>query len=135
VEYADFHLSVPETSDDVRTAWRGGLRWLDTESRRRFGVPYASAKEAQRHEILDAIAYPDRVTPATRYGASFFNRARDMIAAGFFSSAMGHRDLRYIGNTFNPNWNGCPPEALAKLGVTYDAWKPGSMATTSENRE
>ncbi|HKG93635.1 MAG TPA: gluconate 2-dehydrogenase subunit 3 family protein [Gemmatimonadaceae bacterium] len=134
VEFIDFNLSVPETSDDTRIQWRGGLRWLDTESRRRFNVAYAAASEAQRHQILDDIAYADRVTPALRYGATFFARARDMVASGFFSSHIGFRDLQYIGNTFNPNWNGCPPEALAKLGVTYDAWKPGSMGTTSENR-
>jgi hypothetical protein len=28
-------------------------------------------------------------------------------------------DLRYMGNTVVPEWRGCPPEALAKLGVTY----------------
>ena len=129
--YVDFHLSVEETSLDTRTAWRGGLRWLDTESRKRFGKAYHLASEAERHQILDDIAGPpgppagQPVPPSTipahlRYGATFFARARDMIGGGFFSSAMGWRDLRYIGNTFNPNWNGCPPEALAKLGVSYE---------------
>jgi gluconate 2-dehydrogenase gamma chain len=138
VEFIDFNLSVPETSDDLRVAWRGGLRWLDTESRKRFKTAYAAATQAQRHQILDDIAYPDRVPAGLRHGATFFARARDMVAAGFFSSSMGVRDLRYIGNTFNPMWNGCPPEALAKLGVTYDAWKPGQMAppaTSENNRE
>ena len=32
---------------------------------------------------------------------------------------MGHRDLQYQGNVFNPNWNGCPQPALDKLGVSY----------------
>jgi gluconate 2-dehydrogenase gamma chain len=118
--FIDFNLSVPETDEATRTAWRGGLRWLDTESKRRFGVGYASATSAQRHAILDDIAYPDKVTPQLRPGNAFFMRARDMVASGFFSSAIGHQDLRWQGNTFNPNWNGCPPEALQKLGVTYD---------------
>jgi hypothetical protein len=34
---------------------------------------------------------------------------------------MGFEDLKYMGNTFVPEWNGCPPEALAKLGVSYSA--------------
>ena len=156
-EFIDFNLSVEETSADTRTAWRGGLRWLDTESRKRFGVAYASATAAQRHAILDDIAGPlgpplgagqnagqnagqgtaqnttqgvtpspggaqgPQVAPELRYGAAFFARARDMIASGFFSSAMGYRDLQYMGNTFVPVWNGCPPEALAKLGVSYES--------------
>lgn len=117
--FMDFHLSVEETSADTRLAWRGGLRWLDTESRRRFSVPYARATTAQRHQILDDIAFPDRVAPAMRPGAAFFARFRDLCAAGFFSSAIGWKDLEYVGNTFVPVWNGCPAPALAKLDVTY----------------
>ena len=55
-----------------------------------------------------------------RYGVMFFNRFRDMTASGFFSSAIGYKDLQYIGNVFNPGYNGCPPAALEKLGVSYD---------------
>jgi len=119
-EFIDFNLSVPETNDDTRIAWRGGLRWLDTESRKRFGVAYAQAGETQRHKILDDIAYSDKATPELRYGATFFDRARNMVASGFYSSIEGFKDLQYQGNVFNPNWKGCPPAALAKLGVSYD---------------
>lgn len=118
-DFIDFHLSVEETSAETRLAWRGGLRWLDTESRRRFGVVYAAATTAQRHEILDDIAYADKAPPAMRPGAAFFSRFRDMCAAGFFSSAAGWKDLDYMGNTFVPVWPGCPEPALRKLGVSY----------------
>jgi gluconate 2-dehydrogenase gamma chain len=119
-EFIDFNLSVEETTRETRTAWRGGLRWIDTESRRRFGVPYASATRAQRHQILDDIAWADRARPEMRHGTAFFARFRDLCAAGFFSSAIGFRDLQYMGNTFVPQWNGCPEAALKKLGVSYD---------------
>jgi hypothetical protein len=119
-DFMDYNLSVEETTRETRVAWRGGLRWMDTESRRRFGLPYASATAAQRHQILDDISWPDRVRPEMRYGAAFFSRFRDMTAAGFFSSAIGFQDLRYMGNTFVPVWNGCPEAALRKLGVSYE---------------
>jgi gluconate 2-dehydrogenase gamma chain len=118
--FIDANLSLSETSVEIRTAWRGGLRWMDAESRRRFGVPYAAAGAAQRHQILEDISWPDRVRPEMRHGAVFFARFRDMVAAGFFSSALGHKDLQYQGNTFIPAWNGCPEPALRKLGVSYD---------------
>ena len=119
-EFIDYHLSVPETNEDTRIAWRGGLRWLDTESQRRFGARYASARRAQRHALLDDIAYPDKAPPELRHGAAFFSRFRDMAGAGFFSSAMGWKDLQYMGHTFVPTWQGCPEPALRKLGVSYD---------------
>ena len=118
-EFIDFNLSVEETARETRVAWRGGLRWLDTESRRRFGVAYVAATRTQRHQILDDIAWADRARPEMRHGAAFFARVRDMVAAGFFSSAIGFKDLQYMGNTFVPVWNGCPEPALRKLGVSY----------------
>jgi hypothetical protein len=131
-EFIDFHLSVPETDEATRTAWRGGLRWLDTETKRRHNVAYAAATRAQRHAVLEDIAHPDKVKPELRHGSTFFIRARDMIASGFFSSAMGHRDLRWQGNTFNPAWNGCPPEALQKLGVNYEMMTPRQRPASGE---
>ena len=43
-----------------------------------------------------------------------------MVASGFFSSAIGWKDLQYQGNVFNPTWQGCPQAALDKLKVSYD---------------
>jgi len=120
LDFLDFNLSVPETSVETRVGWHGGLRWIDTESRKRFGVAYAAATAAQRHQILDDIAWPDRAGPDFRHAAAFFARFRDMVAAGFFSSAVGFKDLQYQGNTFVPEWKGCPEPALRKLGVSYD---------------
>src|SRR6266571_1155879 len=89
---------VPEFMDfmlgddpDLQTPVRGGLAWLDHECDDRYGKTFVAC----------------------------FNRVRDLTASGFFSSRMGVQDLRYVGNTFVSEWKGCPPDALAKLGVTY----------------
>jgi len=73
--------------------------------------------------VLDEIAWPAKARPEVSHGVTFFNRFRDLTAGGFFSSEMGWKDVRYVGNTFNTSWTGCPPEAMAKLGVTYDLMK------------
>ena len=117
--FIDFHMSVPETDDSTRVAMRGGLAWLNTESRSRFKKNYASLTADQRHQILDDIAWPDRTKAGFTQGTAFFSRFRDFVGAGFFSSAMGWKDLQYQGNVFNPNWQGCPPEAMKKLGVSF----------------
>ena len=120
-EYMDFVLNDELTSENNRIAMRGGLAWLDNECRRRFdGKTFIQATEAQRRLVLDDIAFPRTAKPEHSYGVTFFNRFRDMTAAGFFSSAMGWRDLQYIGNVFNPNWSGCGDAANAKLGVSHD---------------
>lgn len=102
---------------------RGGLRWLDAQSHDRHGAPFADLTEAQQKGILDDIAWPERARPEMGHGVAFFNRFRDLVASGFWSSKMGVQDLQYRGNQAVPAWNGCPPEALAKLGVSYEVMK------------
>lgn len=119
-EYIDYLLSEKDANVNEQVQMHGGLAWIDTESRRRFGKTFISATDAQRRQLLDDIAYPQKARPEMMYGVSFFNRLRDRTASGFFSSAMGWKDLQYIGNVFNPKYDGCPPAALAKLGVSYD---------------
>ncbi|MES2524427.1 MAG: gluconate 2-dehydrogenase subunit 3 family protein [Gemmatimonadota bacterium] len=121
-EYMDFVLLDPVmTSDANRIAFHGGLGWMDIESRRRYpGKSFIQATDAERRLLLDDLAYPRKAKPEHAIGVAFFSRLRDMTASGFFSSEMGWKDLRYLGNTFNPNWDGCPPEANRKLGVSQD---------------
>jgi hypothetical protein len=116
LEFMDFTMIDRPNSQK----WmRAGLTWIDAQSGTRFGKPFVDVTEAQREAILNDIAWPARATPAMADGVSFFNRFRDLTASGFWSSQVGVKDLKYIGNTFAPNWNGCPPAALEKLGVTY----------------
>jgi gluconate 2-dehydrogenase subunit 3-like protein len=119
-EFMDFLLADKDESEATKIAWRGGLAWLDNEARTRFNKTFITATDAQRRQILDDIAWPAKARPEMSHGVAFFNRFRDRTASGFFSTFMGWTDVQYIGNVFNPNWNGCPPAALQKLGVTYD---------------
>jgi len=115
-EFMDFILSE---YPDMQTQVRGGLAWLDAEASNRFGKRFREASDANRRGILDDIAWPARARPDHTQGVASFNRFRDLTASGFFSSKMGVEDLQYIGNQFVTEWTGCPPEALAKLGVQY----------------
>ena len=117
--FIDYQLSVRETPDEDRVAMRGGLAWLNTESRKRFRRNYASLSADQRHQILDDISWPAKAKPEFSHGTAFFSDFRDLVGMGFFSSAIGWRDLRYEGNVFNPNWQGCPESAMKKLGVSH----------------
>ena len=118
-EFMDVLLSDKDASDASKTAMHGGLAWIDNESRSRFGRIFLNASDAQRRQILDDIAWPAKARPEFSHGAAFFNRFRDLTASGFFSSAMGWKDVQYMGNIFH-HWDGCPQPALDKLGVSYD---------------
>jgi hypothetical protein len=122
-EYMDFLLADKEASDSSKVSMRGGLGWLDIECEERFGSPFVRATDAQRRQVLDDIAWPAKARPELSQGVAFFNRFRDLTASGFFSSEMGWKDVRYVGNVFNPGYAGCPPDALSKLGVTGDEMK------------
>ena len=117
-EFMDFLMADKDASPASRIAMRGGLAWLDAECRRRFTKNFVEATDAQRRQVLDDIAWPARAPAKLSHGVAFFSRFRDLTASGFFSSEMGWKDVRYVGNVALPEWNGCPPEALRKLGVS-----------------
>ena len=116
-EFIDFTVNDrPGHQEPVR----GGLAWLDDESRERFGTSFVEAAEAERATLIDAIAWPERAAADMKPGVEFFNRFRDLVASGFYTSRIGIEDVQYMGNRYVPQWNGCPPEACRHLGVSYE---------------
>lgn len=114
-EFIDFMMSEYE---EQAVPIRGGLAWLEYECLDRFDHRFVDCSDSERTELLDEIAWPDRAPRRVRHGVAFFNRFRDLVASGFWSSKMGVEDLQYIGNVFAPRWEGCPPEQLQKLGLS-----------------
>lgn len=120
--FIDFVLEdTMEESPSVTTSFRGGLALLDRECTSRFGGRFVELAADQQTAMLDQIAYPDDVRPEFERAARFFTQLRDLTASGFFSSKMGVEDLGYVGNMGHPSWDGCPAEALDRLGVSYEA--------------
>lgn len=98
---------------------RGGLMWLNNECNRRFGKTFVECSESERMEVIDDIAWPDEADEDMLYGVRFFNRMRDLVSTGFFTSEMGVEYLGYEGN--RPGfWDGVPEEVLKKHGFEYD---------------
>lgn len=116
---------VPEFIDDwldfkgdrLQAQIRGGLTWLDLECNRLFTHDFVDCSAEQQKQILDRIAYPKKAAPEDANAVAFFNELRDLVVGGFFSSKMGVKDLPYLGNTMVADWEGCPADVIAKLGV------------------
>ena len=54
---------------------RGGIKWLDRESRKRFSQPFVKAAPAQQTELCEALAWPDTARPE-------HSRKRPMLMPG-----------------------------------------------------
>lgn len=117
-EFIDFMM---EDIPSLTTPVREGLAWLDHYCRTEFDREFISCSEAEQRSVLDRIAYPNDVDDKFEAGATFFSTMRDLTATGFFSSKMGVEDLKYMGNVARPEWTGCPKNALAHIGMSYES--------------
>ena len=116
---AEFIEFISKDIPEHKIPMRGGLRWLENESTRRYNKKFTECDEEQQLAIVEDIAYPDDVKPEFTQGASFFNRIRNLVTTGYFTSKQGIEYLGYQGN--KPNvWDGVPQEVLDKHGMEYD---------------
>ena len=114
----DFIEFIVKDMPEHQIPMRGGLRWLQLESFKRFDKSFNDITDKQRIEIVDAIAYPNKVKPGMQPGVSFFNLMRDLTTTGFYTAEIGVKDIGYKGNIPN-QWNGVPDEVLKQYNVAY----------------
>lgn len=88
----------------------GGLIWLDSTCVDRHGRTFLECASYARKQILDQIAYrKNAVTdPAISQGVDFFAFLRRLTSDAFYTSAIGIKDLQYIGNAALKDFPGCP---------------------------
>ncbi len=114
----DFIEFIVKDMPQHQTPMRGGLRWLDLESTKRFEKAFIDCDSKQQIAIVDDIAYPEKAKPEMKQGVAFFNLMRNLTATGFYTSQIGVKDLGYMGNTPN-QWNGVPDDVLKQYGLSY----------------
>jgi hypothetical protein len=88
-----------------------GLKWLDATCMSRYGKAWLDCTAQQQTEILDLIAYSkNAVQDESLWDAvDFFSLLRNLTADAFFTSKIGIKYLGYKGNTYLPDFPGCPP--------------------------
>jgi len=103
---------------EYQTPLRGGIRWLHLECIKQYALDFNSCSDAQRIQLVDQIAYPNKAKPEMKQGVSFFSLVRNLTATGFYTSEMGVKDVGYMGN--RPNlWNGVPDDVLKQYNLAY----------------
>jgi len=114
-EFIEF---IVKDMPDHQVPMRGGLRWLDLYTTKKHGKSFVSLTHDQQIGIVDEIAYPKKAKPEVAQGVSFFNKMRDLVTTGFYTSEIGVKDLGYMGNVPN-QWAGVPADVLKEHGLAY----------------
>ena len=111
----DFIEFIVKDLPDNKIPMRGGLRWLDLQSKKRYGTVFINCSAKDQLALVDDIAYPDLARPEMKQGAAFFSLMRNLTSSGFYTSEMGVKDIGYAGN--KPGvWNGVPDDVLKEHG-------------------
>jgi gluconate 2-dehydrogenase gamma chain len=89
----------------------GGLMWLDNFCTDLHEKTFLECSKEQQKRVLELIAYRKnaKTDPTLSQGIAFFAELRGMTCDGFYTSKIGIEDLKYIGNTAEASFPGCPP--------------------------
>ncbi|MFM1913202.1 MAG: hypothetical protein RIR51_1040 [Bacteroidota bacterium] len=115
-EFIEF---MAKDNPSFQTPLRGGMKWLDRESQKRFSKNFIDLSDKQKFTIADDIAYPEEAKPEFSQGVAFFSLMRNLTASGYFTSKIGIEYIGYKGNVPN-EWEGVPKDVLAQYGFTSD---------------
>jgi hypothetical protein len=107
----------PEQSSD-RDVVLKGLAWIDTESGKRFGKPFAELSVEDQTQIADDIHHAPDAKPEFKEAAGFFATFRNLTASGFYTTPVGMKDVGFIGNVPLQRFAGPPKAILEKFGLT-----------------
>ena len=114
----DFIEFIVKDMPSHQIPMRGGLRWIDMQCLNRFGKPFRDCNDKQQIELVELIAYPNKAPKEMSQGVAFFNRLRNLVASGFYTSEIGVADIGYAGNVPN-QWNGVPDDVLKQYKLAY----------------
>lgn len=96
-EVAPWIDTLLNVNADLKATYATGLAWLDTAVVASGAGNFLTATPAQQTALLDVIAFRRNRTPENAVGVDFFALARRMTCDGFYTSAIGMRDV-YKGN-------------------------------------
>ncbi|HWB82907.1 MAG TPA: gluconate 2-dehydrogenase subunit 3 family protein [Bryobacteraceae bacterium] len=85
-------------SEEMKGIYTGGLAWIDERMRKQYDSDFLSAQPGQQTALLDQIAYRKNDQPDLSPGVQFFDWARRMVVDAYYTSAIGMKELGYMGN-------------------------------------
>lgn len=107
-DYIDLLLS--EADESVVASWRSGLDTLDAQAGARFGTPFPVLEAPHTDMMLAELSRDEPAAPAAPAVPvnPFFAMVKQATIHGYYTSEIGiHKELRYKGNQFLPEFVGC----------------------------
>ena len=114
----DFIEFMVKEKPEFQVPLRGGIKWMDMHMMKEYNKTFIEAGKEEQIKLVDKIAYPDKAASNMKSGVAFFSLVRNLTASGFYTTAIGVKDVGYIGNAPN-NWNGVPDDVLKQYGLSY----------------
>ena len=107
VDFIDEWISAPYPEHAVdRKTVLDGLSQIEGEAQRRFKTAFAKLSTTQLSTIADAMVKDP-----------FFDRYRALTAGGFYTTPVGVKDLKYVGNVAMATFEGPTQDVLKRLGL------------------
>ena len=107
VDFIDEWISAPYPEHAVdRKTVLDGLARMDKEAQTRFKTTFAKLSATQMSAIADDVSKEP-----------FFVRDRALTAGGFYTTPVGMKDLKFVGNVAMTTFDGPPQEVLKRLGL------------------
>lgn len=104
--FVDAVLADASAAD--RQKFIDGLAWVDTQSQRDAGVPFARAGTAHQVALLTAMNTNKAPSAAERAGVEFFKAIKSLTITGYYTSEVGMREeMGDDGNMFFLEFKGC----------------------------
>jgi hypothetical protein len=118
-DFVDEWVSAPYpgNANDRKTVMEG-LAWVDAESAKRFGAPFAEASQAQREGLCADISAGGRMDSSLAHASRFFRTFRDLVARGYYTTPPGMKDIGYVGNVPLASFDGPPADLISRMGLS-----------------
>ena len=117
-DFVDEWVSAPFPGmERDRAVVENGLAWFDTAARDLAGVSFIELDVDDQARLCDRVCGAAETTEDIRAGVEGFDLLRRLVAAAFYTSPEGLRDLQYLGNTPQDSWGPPPEAALRHVGL------------------
>ncbi len=99
---------IAEASPADHQKFVDGLAWVDTQTQRDAGAPFAKASAAHQTALLTALSTNKAPSAAEQPGVDFFKAIKSLTVTGYYTSEVGMREeMGDDGNMFFLEFKGC----------------------------